>query len=104
LHELHEFLTAESAEIFLPRRHEEKLDRMTGFLGTENTEVFSQLGVLGKLCSESELSPQGLALVHKAIEMAFLRSWRKRCFISHKKAKNAQKEQKNDQKLLFLVI
>jgi hypothetical protein len=39
--------------------------------GTEDSEVFSQLGVLGKLCSESELSPQRLAFVHKAIEMAF---------------------------------
>ncbi|HUU20758.1 MAG TPA: hypothetical protein VMW72_26665, partial [Sedimentisphaerales bacterium] len=36
---------------------------------------FSQLGVLGKLCSESELSPQRLAFVHKAIETAFFRSW-----------------------------
>jgi len=33
-----------------------------------------------------------------------LRSRRTRYFISHKKTKNAQKEQKNDQKLLFLVI
>jgi len=28
----------------------------------------------------------------------------KRCFINQEKAKNAQKGQKNDQKLLFLVI
>jgi len=40
-----------------------------------NRLCFSQLGVLGKLCSESELSPQRLAFVHKAIEMAFFRSW-----------------------------
>ncbi len=34
----------------------------------ENTEVaerFSQLGVLGKLCSESKLWPQRLAFVHR---------------------------------------
>jgi len=30
--------------------------------------------------------------------MAFFRSWRKRCFIGHEKAQNAQKELKNDQK------
>jgi hypothetical protein len=39
---------------------------------------------------------QVIAFVHKAIEMAFFRSWRKRCFISHEKAQNAQKTTKND--------
>jgi hypothetical protein len=42
--------------------------------GTENTEVFGRLGVLGKLCSKSELLAQRLAFVHKAIKMAFFRS------------------------------
>ncbi len=37
-----------------------RFHRLRGF-------CFSQLGVLGKLYSESELSPQRLAVVHKAI-------------------------------------
>ena len=45
--------------------------------------VLSQLGVLGKLYSVSELSPQRPAFVHKAIKMAFLLSWLKRVFIRH---------------------
>jgi hypothetical protein len=55
---------------------------------TEIIEVFSRLGVLGKLCSISELLTQRLALVHKAIEMAIFGSRVKTVLVSHK---NAQK-------------
>ena len=64
-------------------RHEEKLDRITGLTaffchefirlrsGQFNTNAhrfcFSQLGVLGKLCSESKLSTQRLAFGHRCI-------------------------------------
>jgi len=34
---------------------------------------------------------QVIAFVHKAIETALFRSWRKRCFINYEKAQNAQK-------------
>jgi len=53
---------------------------LRGFIATktqrhEGTRIcFSRLGVLGKLCSESKLSPQRLCFVHKAIAMAFFRS------------------------------
>ena len=65
----------------------------------------SQLGVLGKHCSESELSPQRFTIVHKAITMAFLWSWQKRSNPStssgqeHLKTfKNIQKYSKNEWK------
>jgi hypothetical protein len=42
-------------------------------LAAEIAEAFSWPGVLGKLCSKSELLTQRLAFVHKAIKMAFFR-------------------------------
>jgi len=53
---------------------------------TEIIEVFSRLGVLGRLCSKSELLTQRLAFVHKAIEMAFFRSRVKTVLVSRKDA------------------
>ncbi len=43
--------------------HEIILDRITGLGGF----CFSQLGVLGKFCSESKLLPQRLAFGHRCI-------------------------------------
>ncbi len=83
-------------------RHEEKLDRITGL--TEITEVFGRLGVLGILCSKSELLTQRLTFVHKAIETALFRSQRKTVLFSRKDAQNAQKSAKNDQKSALLTI
>jgi hypothetical protein len=60
-------------------------------LATEDTEVFGRLGVLGKLCSKSELLTQSLAFVHKAIETAFFRSRVKTVLFSRKDAQNVQK-------------
>ena len=37
------------------------------FLATENAEILSQLGVLGRPCSKSELLPRGPAVVHGCI-------------------------------------
>jgi hypothetical protein len=56
---------------------------------------FSQLGVLGKLCSESELSPQRLAFVQKAIETAFLRSWLRTVLVRSGLARIEGKKLKN---------
>jgi len=72
-------------------------------LATEITEVFGRLGVLGKLCSESELLTQRVAFGHKAIEMAFFKSRIKTVLVSRKDAQNAQKLTKNDQKSAFLT-
>jgi hypothetical protein len=52
-------------------------------LAREITEVFGRLGVLGKLCSESELLTQRLTFVHKAIETAFFRSQLRTVLVSH---------------------
>ncbi len=71
----------------LPQRHEEKLDRITGFTQI----ILSRLGVLGKLCSKSELLTQRPAFVHKAIETAFFRSRLKTVLVSRKDAQNVQK-------------
>jgi len=45
--------------------------------------VFSLLGVLGKGSSQSELLRLRLAFVHKAIEMAFFRSWLRTVLVRH---------------------
>jgi hypothetical protein len=48
--------------------------------------------------SSGQALSQVIAFVHKAIEMAFFRSWLKRGFFRQEKAENAQKTTKNDQK------
>jgi hypothetical protein len=67
-------------------------------LDEEIIEVFGRLGVLGKLCSKSELLTQRVAFVHKAIETDFFRSRIKTVLFSRKDAQNVQKSAKNDQK------
>jgi len=78
----------------LPQRQEEyshkNAQRNKGNRQRGHRDI-SQLGVLGKLCSKSVLLPQSLTFVHKAIEMALFKSWRKRCFIRRKDAQSAQK-------------
>jgi hypothetical protein len=53
-------------------------------LDTEIIEVFGRLCVLSKFCSKSELLTQRLAFAHKAIEMAFFKSWPTTVLISRK--------------------
>jgi len=65
---------------------------------------FSQLGVLGKGSSQSELLRLLLAFVHKAIEMAFFRSWRKGVLLANKKQKMHKRDKKMTKKVLYKHI
>jgi hypothetical protein len=56
--------TRQKAEGVLATEHTETIEVPFG------TEVFSQLGVLGRPCSKSKLLPQGPAVVHGCIEYA----------------------------------